>query len=425
MQENYIVLIGLQWGDEGKGKLAYSLIKEYDVGIRFQGGANAGHTVYKNGEKIVLHQIPSSIIDPEKEAFISCGCVLDMEELLKEIEELKSKNINPEGRLFIDKRTALVLPFHKEEDTLENEKHKKDKIGTTKKGIGPAYRDLINRKALKVGDLEYPDQAYKKFKNLWEWNSALIGSIFGRPIVPMEEMFEKILSLYEKIKGYLDDVVLLIRDREKKNKRMMLEGAQGALLDIFMGTYPFVTSSHTLPASISLSTGIAPYKIKKIIGVVKSYTTRVGEGPFPTEEKGETGEKLREIGNEYGATTRRPRRCGWLDLPLLKYAIRITGTKELIITKLDVLAKMEKIKVCIKYNYKNKEIEFPPPLTEELYKVEPVYKEFNRFEPDEKDENLKKFLNFIEEQTHTKIIYISASKDEELKKFPPDVNINY
>ncbi len=414
METELIAILGLQWGDEGKGKVINALKNEYEIGVRFQGGANAGHTVYKGEDKIILHQIPSAILCTEKEALITCGCVLDLEALINEIEELKKRNINPEGRLFIDERTPLVFDFHKEEDVLENEK--KGKIGTTGKGIGPAYRDLIDRKQIKIGEFKNKDFAYRKFKNLWNWASEVIGSRFGRPVKPLDEVFEKHFSLFEKIKDFLTDGIIFLKEKEKQGKRILFEGAQGALLDILLGTYPYVTSSHTITGGILLSTGVPPWRIRRIIGVMKCYTTRVGEGPFPTEEKSEIGEILREKGQEFGATTGRPRRCGWLDLPLLKYAIRITGTTELVITKLDVLSGFKKVKVCTEYELEGRKIEFPPALSDELYRVKPVYKEFEGFEPDEKDKNLRKFLDFIEKETGTKITYISASKGEEIKK---------
>jgi len=416
MNSKFLAIIGLQWGDEGKGKVIDALREEYEVGIRFQGGANAGHTVYKGNDKIILHQIPSAILSSDKEALISCGCVLDLEALDKEIEEIRKRNIEIEGRLFIDERTPLVFDFHKEEDILEEEKKGKNKIGTTGKGIGPAYRDLIARKAVKIGDFKDIDKAYRKFKNLWEFASEIRGARYGRPLKPCDDLFEKNSELFKKIKDFLTDGILYLKKKEEEGKKMLFEGAQGVMLDILLGTYPYVTSSHTVAGSISLSTGIAPWKIKRIIGVSKCYTTRVGEGPFPTEENSEFGELLRQKGQEFGATTGRPRRCGWLDLPLLKYAIRITGATELIITKLDVLSGIKKIKVCTEYEVNGKKLELPPPLTDELYKVKPIYKEFDGFEPDEKDGNLRKFLDFIEKETGIRITYISASKGEELKK---------
>ncbi len=417
MKSNFLAIIGLQWGDEGKGKIIDALKNEYNIGIRFQGGANAGHTVYRNGDKIVLHQIPSSILCPDKKALISCGCVLDPEALINEIENLNKKNISVKGRLFIDERTPLVFSFHKEEDILEEDKKKEHKIGTTGKGIGPAYRDLIARKALKIGEFKNKDLAFKKFKELWEFASEIRGARFGRPMIPCEELFEKYNEYFLKIKEFLTDGILFIKEMEEKGEIMLFEGAQGALLDTCLGTYPYVTSSHTVSGSISLSTGVAPWKIKRIIGVFKCYNTRVGEGPFPTEEKGEMGEYLREKGEEYGATTGRPRRCGWLDLPLLRYAVRIVGATELAITKIDVLSGLEKIKVCNEYEFDGKTLKFPPALPHELYEVKPIYMEFKGFEPDLNDNNLREFLFFIEKETGLKIKYVSASKDEELREF--------
>ncbi|MEO0291160.1 MAG: adenylosuccinate synthase [candidate division WOR-3 bacterium] len=417
MNSKFLAIIGLQWGDEGKGKIIDALRNEYKIGIRFQGGANAGHTVYRDGDKIVLHQIPSSILCPDKKALISCGCVLDPEALINEIENLNKKNISVKGRLFIDERTPIVFSFHKEEDILEEDKKKEHKIGTTGRGIGPAYRDLIARKALKIGEFKNKDLAFKKFKELWEFASEIRGARFGRPMIPCEELFEKYNEYFFKIKEFLTDGILFIKEKEEKGEVMLFEGAQGALLDTCLGTYPYVTSSHTVSGSISLSTGVAPWKIKRIIGVFKCYNTRVGEGPFPTEEKGEVGEYLREKGEEYGATTGRPRRCGWLDLPLLRYAIRIVGATELVITKIDVLRGLEKIKVCVEYELNGKRLKFPPALPFELYEVKPVYKEFSSFEPDLNDKNLREFLFFIERETGLKIKYVSASKDEELKEF--------
>ncbi|MEN3046016.1 MAG: adenylosuccinate synthase [Candidatus Hydrothermales bacterium] len=416
MSSKFIAVVGLQWGDEGKGKIIDALRNEYKIGIRFQGGANAGHTVYRDNEKIVLHQLPTSILHPEKEALISCGCVLDLEELIKEKEDLSKKNISVDNRLFIDERTPLVFNFHKEEDILEEDKKKEGKIGTTGKGIGPAYRDLVSRKALKIGDLRDKDYAYRKFSELWEFASEIRGARYGRPMIPKDDIFEKTLDLFSKVREFLTDGILYIMEKERMGEPILFEGAQGALLDVALGTYPYVTSSHTVTASISLTTGVAPWKLNRIIGVFKCYSTRVGEGPFPTEEKGEIGVYLREKGQEFGATTGRPRRCGWLDLPLLKYSIRITGATELIITKIDVLKDLKKIKVCKAYEYNGKVIDYPPPLSQELEKVRPIYEEFEGFEPDENNENLRKFLEYIEKETGTKITYFSATNSEELRK---------
>jgi adenylosuccinate synthase len=387
-----ISIIGLQWGDEGKGKIVDYLSKDYKIIVRFQGGPNAGHTVYVNNKKYIFHQLPSGLIWGNKKGIISSGVVLDLETLKKEIEQIKDIDF----KLIIDYRTNIILPYHKLEDELEE---KLGGIGSTKKGISQAYRDKFARIGIRVFDILDENRLRKALIKNYEFNKHLLKSKFNFEIMPFEEVYEYLLSYKNFIKEFSGDAQIEIL---KEKKGILFEGAQGTLLDITFGTYPYVTSSNTITSSIGVGCGIPLNLIEEHIGVFKAYTTRVGNGPFPTELNDEIGNYLREKGNEYGSTTGRSRRCGWLDLVLLKYAIDINGINKIILTKIDVLFGLKEIKLCVAYEYNGKVIDFPP--IYDLENVKPIYKNLKGFD------NLNEanhYIEFIENYLNMKISYIS------------------
>ena len=354
MSENTLIL-GLQWGDEGKGKIVDNLSESIDVVCRFQGGHNAGHTIKVNGQKTVLHLIPSGILHNNTKCLIGNGVVLALDALYKEIKHLQEKGISFEDRFFISSACTLILPTH---ITLDIVKDKKESIGTTGRGIGPAYEDKIGRRAIRFGDLGDLKSLKEKINSLVKYHNRLLENIYQHKPHDVEEVFSEVEKYKELHDKYCIDTHKTMHKWIKNDKSMLFEGAQGTLLDIDHGTYPYVTSSSTTAGGVSTGLGIGPKFIDKIIGITKAYTTRVGEGPFPTELHDEFGSMLAEKGNEFGATTGRPRRCGWLDLVLLKKAIFINSVTDLCITKLDVLDEMQEIKVCIDYEngvpvYKN------------------------------------------------------------------------
>ena len=354
MSENTLIL-GLQWGDEGKGKIVDNLSESIDVVCRFQGGHNAGHTIKVNGQKTVLHLIPSGILHSNTKCLIGNGVVLALDALYKEIKHLQEKEISFKDRFFISSACALILPTH---ITLDIVKDKKESIGTTGRGIGPAYEDKIGRRAIRFGDLGDLKSLKEKINSLVKYHNRLLENIYQHKPHDVEEVFNEVIKYKELHDKYCIDTHKTIHQWIKNDKSILFEGAQGTLLDIDHGTYPYVTSSSTTAGGVSTGLGIGPKFIDKIIGITKAYTTRVGEGPFPTELHDESGSMLAEKGNEFGATTGRPRRCGWLDLVLLKKAIFINSVTDLCITKLDVLDEMQEIKVCIDYDngvpvYKN------------------------------------------------------------------------
>ena len=354
MSENTLIL-GLQWGDEGKGKIVDNLSESIDVVCRFQGGHNAGHTIKVNGQKTVLHLIPSGILHSNTKCLIGNGVVLALDALYKEIKHLQEKGISFKDRFFISSACALILPTH---ITLDIVKDKKESIGTTGRGIGPAYEDKIGRRAIRFGDLGDLKSLKEKINSLVKYHNRLLENIYQHKPHDVEEVFNEVVKYKELHDKYCIDTHKTMHQWIKNDKSILFEGAQGTLLDIDHGTYPYVTSSSTTAGGVSTGLGIGPKFIDKIIGITKAYTTRVGEGPFPTELHDESGSMLAEKGNEFGATTGRPRRCGWLDLVLLKKAIFINSVTDLCITKLDVLDEMQEIKVCTNYDngvpvYKN------------------------------------------------------------------------
>ena len=410
------VVLGTQWGDEGKGKIVDILTEEADIVARYSGGANAGHTVVIDNEKFVLHLVPTGILHQNKICVIGNGMVVDLAHLFSELEELKKRKIGFEERLLISPNTHLVMPYHKVIEKLEEEAKGKDRIGSTLRGIGPAYKDKIARQGIRVIDLFDP----QLFKQRVEWNLKTNDHLLHRlPKTELTHLMKESLDISKfkkKIKPMLTDIGLFLDQSVKKGKSVLFEGAQGALLDIDFGTYPYCTSSNTTVGGVCTGLGISPTLIDEVIGVTKAYTTRVGNGPFPTEDKGNHGEILQCEGNEFGATTGRPRRCGWLDLVLLKYSFRINGVSKIALTKLDVLDRFETIKVCVAYKYKGKLLtEFSPDL-HMLENLQPVYKEIKGWQKNisgitdfkHLPDKAKRYLDFISNKLKTPIFIIST-----------------
>ena len=413
-----IVIVGAQWGDEGKGKIVDVLTEKADGVARYQGGHNAGHTVVIKNEKFVLHIIPSGVLHKGKTCIIGNGVVVDPASLIEEIDGLKKRGIEVGGNLFLSKNAHLIMPYHtaieREQERLKGSK----KIGTTGRGIGPAYVDKIARTGLRAGDLLYPEVFREKLKiNLLSVNN-LLRALYNAGGFDLENVYKEYMGYADRLSGHIADTDVIINKMIAENKNMVLEGAQGTLLDVDHGTYPYVTSSSASAGGACTGLGIGPTKINKVIGIVKAYTTRVGEGPFPTEIKDSLGEKIREKGGEYGATTGRPRRCGWLDMVALKYAIRVNGFTGLVITKLDILDGLEKIKVCTSYKCDGiLHEEFPKELSV-LERCEPVYEEVTGWKENTsgiKDfEKLpgaaREYIRKIESMLSTKIQIISSGQ---------------
>jgi adenylosuccinate synthase len=364
-----VVVVGAQWGDEGKGKIVDVLAERADVVVRYQGGANAGHTVVKGNDEFILHQIPSGILHPGSRCFIGNGVVLDPETLLAEVDALEARGISVADRLFVSSRAQLVLPYHK---LLDQARERHQKIGTTGRGIGPAYEDKIGRRGLRVGDLRHPSQARESLAARVTWANQLLGMMGAEP-ASLEVHVALLERLSPRLLPMVADTGRMTHEALGRGEYVLLEGAQGALLDVDHGTYPFVTSSNTTAGGAAVGAGIGPTAIDAVVGVVKAYTTRVGNGPLPTEAAAEEGQRLRELGDEYGATTGRPRRCGWFDAVVVRYAVRVNGLTDLAVTKLDVLDSMERIPVCTGYRVDGDAVDDVPADVHSLERVKPVY----------------------------------------------------
>lgn len=372
-----VIIVGAQWGDEGKGKLVDVLTEKADVVARYQGGHNAGHTVVISNEKFVLHLIPSGILHRNKLCIIGNGVVIEPSALIKEMDSLKEKGIDVNDNLLISKNAHLIMPYHMAIENQHEAKRGSKKIGTTGRGIGPTYVDKMARTGIRVADLYSP----RVFREKLEANLSDINYILENRYKAKGFTVDGVIEEYDQYAGrlaaYVADTDIIINDALSKNSKVLFEGAQGTLLDIDHGTYPFVTSSSAVAGGACTGLGVGPTKITKVLGVVKAYTTRVGEGPFPTEIKGATGEELRERGGEYGATTGRPRRCGWLDFVGLRHAVRVNGLTGIAITKLDILDTFDKIKLCVAYKHNNVIYNDFPKEVQTLEEAEPVYEEMD------------------------------------------------
>ncbi len=406
-----LILVGTQWGDEGKGKIVDFYSKKFDAVCRFQGGHNAGHTIYKEEEKFVLHLIPSGIFYDHVSCFIGQGVILSIDSLLEEIEQLEQKGINLEGKLRISRYCSLLLPLHAKIDQLREDN--KNSIGTTRRGIGPAYEDKTARRSIKAFDLEET-----KLKSLVEYYNYQIQNIHDSEPFVYEEVYNELMQSYKKAAKYFGDVTDTLENIYDQGGNILYEGAQGTLLDVDYGTYPYVTSSNTLATSVGIGSGFPKSIYSDVLGVAKAYTTRVGAGPFPTELFCDVGQKIAELGHEFGATTGRPRRCGWLDLVALKYSAKLNNLTELCITKLDVLDAFDEIKACIGYKVNGEETPFKSRL---LHKAKPIYKDFKGWNCsladcenyDSLPDKAKDFLNFIENFVGVKISLISNGPNRE------------
>lgn len=414
-----VVIVGAQWGDEGKGKVTDYLASKADVVVRYQGGSNAGHTVVKGGQEFRLHLVPSGILYPDKVCVIGNGLVVDPAVLFEELDDLQSREL-PTARLYVSDRVHILLPYHLRLDEAEEESRGDGKIGTTGRGIGPAYADKVTRSGLRAGDLVEPGWE-DQVAGLVERKNRVLEKLYGMEGFPTQEIVEQLRPYVERLRPLITDTSLLLNRALEQGKNVLFEGAQGTLLDLDHGTYPFVTSSSPTAGGACTGTGVGPTAIDAVYGVCKAYLTRVGEGPFPTELQGETGRQIRDRGKEYGTTTGRPRRCGWLDLVMLRYTARVNGLTGLLITRLDVLDEQPQLKLCTGYRYRGELLrEFPGSLRV-LRECDPVYEEMDGWQQDtsaaRRLEDLppaaRRYLDRISEVLGVPVAMISVGPDRE------------
>ena len=407
------LIVGIQWGDEGKGKIVDMLAQDFDAVVRYQGGHNAGHTIVVEGKKMSLHLIPSGVLNKKAINVIANGVVVAPYKLLEELKQFEDRL---KGRLFISDKAHLIFSFLEEIDKAKERLRGKNAIGTTGRGIGPAYSNKVDRVGFRVGELRDKEKLFKRIKEYFANNSAIFEALEIK--APDDEALKNELATYEEVlTPYITETTKLLWDMLDSGKRVLLEGAQGTLLDIDHGTYPFVTSSNTTSSGASAGSGISVKSIGKITGIAKAYCTRVGNGPFPTEDFGDDGQKLRDNGHEYGTTTGRPRRCGWFDAVACKHAVRLNGCDVLSLMKLDVLDGFDEIKICSKYKYKGEEIDYMPSSMEE---VEPVYETLKGWsgpigvrEFEKLPQSAKEYIKRIEELVNCKVEIISTSPDRD------------
>lgn len=411
------VVLGAQWGDEGKGKMTDYLAEEAEVIVRFQGGNNAGHTVEVGDKQYKLHLIPSGILHDDKLNIIGNGVVVDPKALFTEIDYLEKEGVKvTPNKLIVSDRAHVIMPYHKILDNLKEKARGKNDIGTTGKGIGPCYTDKFERCGIRICDLIDEEVFKEKLKENIETKNKYIVNVLGGEELNYDEILKEYLELAERLRPYVQDTSVRLYDEIKEDKTVLFEGAQGMLLDIDYGTYPYVTSSNTTACGVASGSGVGPTMITNAVGIAKAYTTRVGKGPFPTELDNEIGEWIREKGHEYGVTTGRSRRCGWLDTVILKTTVRVSGLTSLCVTKIDTLAGLDKLKICVGYKFDGKVIDYFPASLKDLEKCEPIYEEFEGWGEEvaearsynELPENAKKYLTRIEELTGTKISIVSV-----------------
>ena len=416
---NNVAIIGAQWGDEGKGKIVDLLTDSADIVVRFQGGSNAGHTLVVNGEKFIFKLIPSGMLHKNKICLIGPGVVVDPKGLLDEMANLE-KHGYPVDTLKISGTTHVIMPYHREMDVLLEQKRGAKKVGTTGRGIGPAYESKIGRRGIRVWDLINPEQFKQKLMDIVIDINDYVKSVFNHKGFDIDKIYDEYSVYGEKIKKYVVEGPLFLNNEINKNKKLLFEGAQGTMLDVDHGTYPFVTSSNTTAGGICTGSGVAPTKINEIIGVSKAYTTRVGEGPFPTELFDETGNKIRSVGAEFGSVTGRPRRCGWLDLVALKYSVMINGLTGIAITKADVLDGIGKIKLATSYTLDGKKIDYVPSNLPEFERCKPNFEEIEGWKTltGTKDaqalpREMNNYIKYIESYTGVKVYILSIGADRE------------
>jgi len=414
-----VVVVGSQWGDEGKGKIVDWLSSEADIVVRFQGGHNAGHTLVIDGVVYKLRLLPSGIVRKNKISIIGNGVVVDPWALLDEIKEIKSKGVSvDENNLILSESANLILPFHKEMDEIREDTAGKDKIGTTRRGIGPAYEDKVGRRSIRVMDLDSEKNLDRRLDVALDHHNAIRKGL-GKSIFKKDKLKKDLLKIAPEILKFSKPVWKKLDEYKSKQKKILFEGAQGILLDVDHGTYPFVTSSNTVASSAATGSGCGPNTINYVLGITKAYTTRVGEGPFPTELNDKIGELLGVKGKEFGTVTSRKRRCGWFDGVLVRQSIKISGINGIALTKLDVLDELNEIKMCVKYEINGKKIDYLPASTDEQSKIKPVYKTFPGWKKSTKGvkkledlpENAKKYVNAIEDFTGAKISSVSTSPE--------------
>ncbi len=416
-----VVVVGSQWGDEGKGKIVDWLSSHADVVIRFQGGHNAGHTLVIDGVTYKLRLLPSGIVRKNKISIIGNGVVIDPWALLDEIKEINSKGVNvDENNLIISEAANLILPFHREMDEIREDAAGNSKIGTTRRGIGPAYEDKVGRRSIRVMDLASKENLNKRLDNVLAHHNAIRKGL-KKKIYEKGVLIEELLKIAPRILKFSQPVWKKIDEFKQKNKKILFEGAQGILLDVDHGTYPFVTSSNTVASSAATGTGCGPNSINYVLGITKAYTTRVGEGPFPTELKDKVGEELGTRGKEFGTVTSRKRRCGWFDGVLVRQTIKISGIDGIALTKLDVLDELDEIKICVAYEINGKKIDYLPAAVDDQLKVKPIYKTYDGWKSstvgiknfDELPKNAKIYIQDLEKFIETKISSISTSPERE------------
>ena len=413
------IFIGAQWGDEGKGRIVDLVSKDYDIVTRFQGGSNAGHTIIIKNKKIVLHHIPSGVLRKGKVSVIGNGTVIDLGTLITEIKGLRKSGFKVTGKnLKISSLAHIIAPYHKLIDQQREVLKGNQAIGTTGRGIGPTYEDKVSRQGIRIIDLEDKALLEKKVKQILKEKNKIISKIFNKKGFNSNTIVTELRKNYLYIKEFIEDTGKFLNKSIEKDKKILFEGAQGVMLDLDFGTYPFVTSSSTIASNASAGSGVAFSKLGEVVGISKAYTTRVGHGPFPTEMIDDQGLTLREFGVEYGATTGRPRRCGWLDLVALKHATAISGIKSLVLTKVDILSIFKKIKVCTGYKLDNKKLSSYPLKIEDLSEIEPIYKEFPSWSIEDLSKNkipksLKSLIKFIESFLKVKVTMISIGPERD------------
>lgn len=414
------VIVGTQWGDEGKGKIVDLLSENADFTVRFHGGNNAGHTIVANGKKYPLHLVPSGILHPKTKCVIGNGVVVDLEVLVSEIEMFKKDGVKVDGRLFISDRCHLILPYHKALDLAYENARGSQKLGTTARGIGPAYSDKVSYNGIRIYELVRWDLFFEKFTFQTKIKNKILETFGVKPININKEL-EKLSKLRKIILPYVTDTYLLLQKALFEKKKILMEGAHGVMLDIDFSPYPYSTGSNVITGAVNTGAGIPPQKISQVVGIVKAYTSRVGEGPLPTEIEGELANQIRNNGGEFGTTTGRPRRIGWLDLEAVKFACEISGVTQIAITKIDILSGLEKIKICIDYKLTGKPISYSSCGYDELEKLTPIYKEFPGWKEDimkvkkfsDLPKNCQVYLQFIEDFLGIPIKLISTGPKRE------------
>ncbi|QAT41528.1 MULTISPECIES: adenylosuccinate synthase [unclassified Clostridium] len=421
-----LIVLGAQWGDEGKGKMTDYLAENADVVVRFQGGNNAGHTVEVGDKQYKLHLVPSGILYKDKLNILGNGVVLDPKALFEEIKYLQGLGVSvtPEN-LIISDRAQLIMPYHKVMDGIKERARGKRDIGTTGKGIGPCYTDKMERSGIRVCDLMHKEVFKEKLSINIEDKNNIICKVYNEEPLSFDKIYNDYMEYADMLRPFVKDSSVIVYNKIKENKKVLFEGAQGTLLDIDYGTYPYVTSSSTIAGGVCIGAGIGPTMVTNAVGIAKAYTTRVGKGPFVTELLDETGDWIREKGHEFGVTTGRARRCGWLDLVILKTSARVSGLTSFAVTKIDTLAGLDKIKVCVGYKFKGQIIDYVPASLEDIALCEPVFEEFQGWDEsilnarsfDELPDNAKKYIKKIEEFTGTRVSIVSVGprRDQTMK----------